>query len=259
MAIEIDEESRCAGCGYSLRGLSEPRCPECGMPFDPKDPTVEIPWLYRGALGRWETFWATVRLVLLKPGWFAEQARRPLYVDPVSPPRFRTVCVAIGAAAIATIVTIALWTRWADGRWMLAGLTWLATVPPAAAFLHLASVPLDLAGFESIRAQIRFRRLYHFTAAWIVLTVPALAFYVGMLVFGPATDTNLLALAMLAIPGAAWGVAITHFQVRAASRHAGWVVGHLLIIVLFWGLLGTFCGGGAVLLIGLTVGIARGG
>jgi hypothetical protein len=26
----------CAKCGYDLRGLPEPRCPECGTPFDPK-------------------------------------------------------------------------------------------------------------------------------------------------------------------------------------------------------------------------------
>lgn len=25
----------CAGCGYLLHGLPEPRCPECGQPFDP--------------------------------------------------------------------------------------------------------------------------------------------------------------------------------------------------------------------------------
>lgn len=25
----------CARCGYDLRGLVEPRCPECGTPFDP--------------------------------------------------------------------------------------------------------------------------------------------------------------------------------------------------------------------------------
>lgn len=34
----------CRNCGYLLRGLVVPRCPECGMPFDPKrlsgpDPT----------------------------------------------------------------------------------------------------------------------------------------------------------------------------------------------------------------------------
>lgn len=25
-----DRETRCRGCGYILRGISEPRCPECG-------------------------------------------------------------------------------------------------------------------------------------------------------------------------------------------------------------------------------------
>ena len=27
-----DGETRCRKCGYILRGLSEPRCPECGEP-----------------------------------------------------------------------------------------------------------------------------------------------------------------------------------------------------------------------------------
>ncbi len=26
----------CIKCGYSLTGLTEPRCPECGQPFEPK-------------------------------------------------------------------------------------------------------------------------------------------------------------------------------------------------------------------------------
>ena len=28
---------QCAHCGYDLRGLPEPRCPECGAPFVPAD------------------------------------------------------------------------------------------------------------------------------------------------------------------------------------------------------------------------------
>jgi hypothetical protein len=31
---EVDP-MRCKTCGYSLRGLVEPRCPECNTPFDP--------------------------------------------------------------------------------------------------------------------------------------------------------------------------------------------------------------------------------
>lgn len=32
------EEGFCAKCRYPLRGLPEPRCPECGKAFDPSDP-----------------------------------------------------------------------------------------------------------------------------------------------------------------------------------------------------------------------------
>jgi hypothetical protein len=30
-------EGKCVRCGYLLRGLTEPRCPECGTPFNPDD------------------------------------------------------------------------------------------------------------------------------------------------------------------------------------------------------------------------------
>ncbi len=29
----LQAENRCTRCGYDLRGLTEPRCPECGTPF----------------------------------------------------------------------------------------------------------------------------------------------------------------------------------------------------------------------------------
>jgi hypothetical protein len=35
---QIPEAAQCRGCGYSLRGLPEFRCPECGLAFDPTDP-----------------------------------------------------------------------------------------------------------------------------------------------------------------------------------------------------------------------------
>ncbi len=33
---------RCVKCGYDLWGLTEPRCPECGMPF-PKESMFWLP------------------------------------------------------------------------------------------------------------------------------------------------------------------------------------------------------------------------
>lgn len=58
----------CLACGYSLRNLPTPTCPECGRPFDPADPrTIGLghplrPWQ------RWllrPTSWPTIALPLL--------------------------------------------------------------------------------------------------------------------------------------------------------------------------------------------------
>ena len=32
-APPLDNETRCRKCGYILRGITEPRCPECGEPI----------------------------------------------------------------------------------------------------------------------------------------------------------------------------------------------------------------------------------
>lgn len=42
--VEVDRE--CRKCGYNLRGLQDPRCPECGEPFflDPKTSSSEDVW-----------------------------------------------------------------------------------------------------------------------------------------------------------------------------------------------------------------------
>lgn len=32
--IGYDPLTQCTSCGYPIRGLTEPRCPECGRPFD---------------------------------------------------------------------------------------------------------------------------------------------------------------------------------------------------------------------------------
>jgi hypothetical protein len=36
-ALQIPDNARCLGCGYLLRGLTTPRCPECGRAFNPGD------------------------------------------------------------------------------------------------------------------------------------------------------------------------------------------------------------------------------
>jgi hypothetical protein len=34
MVATVPANALCIGCNYPLRGLTEPRCPECGRPFD---------------------------------------------------------------------------------------------------------------------------------------------------------------------------------------------------------------------------------
>ena len=37
----------CRSCRYGLAGLEAGRCPECGLPFDPTDPTTYVDWRYK--------------------------------------------------------------------------------------------------------------------------------------------------------------------------------------------------------------------
>jgi hypothetical protein len=56
----IPENAHCIGCGYPLRELPQPRCPECGRGFDPGDPRTFLP---SRALS------AVERLAGSPPGW----------------------------------------------------------------------------------------------------------------------------------------------------------------------------------------------
>lgn len=46
-------EGYCWECGYALRGLETPRCPECGRSFDPTDPTTMNTGRVVGPVTRW--------------------------------------------------------------------------------------------------------------------------------------------------------------------------------------------------------------
>jgi uncharacterized protein YneF (UPF0154 family) len=59
-----DKVGACWECGYSLRGLETPRCPECGRAFNPNDPTTMNMGIAVGPVKRW---------LMRPPGW-------PLYL-----------------------------------------------------------------------------------------------------------------------------------------------------------------------------------
>lgn len=56
MPIQVPEQARCLTCGYQLRGLDEPVCPECSRQFDPDDPktfNADPPKRWRRRLIKW--------------------------------------------------------------------------------------------------------------------------------------------------------------------------------------------------------------
>ena len=82
-AVPADQDAFCIHCQYNLRGLTEPRCPECGKPFDPAAlNTSLIPWVHRRGIGRFRAFWRTIWRVTFSP-------RRLLLPEVARPARFR--------------------------------------------------------------------------------------------------------------------------------------------------------------------------
>ena len=89
--VTIPESARCWGCGYSLRGLGENRCPECGRGFEPRD---RRSFRYDGSRRWWvdwltsppmlfmiwlQVFWALASMVALSvPGEVGERTIRLL-------------------------------------------------------------------------------------------------------------------------------------------------------------------------------------
>lgn len=73
MAVTVPDTARCLSCGYLLRGLPEPVCPECGTRFDPENPET-----------------------------YSDPARRGRTLKPLKPPTL-SYLVLVGAAAAALI------------------------------------------------------------------------------------------------------------------------------------------------------------
>lgn len=95
-----DEEQYCSGCGYSLRGLPGPRCPECGLELTAST-GARIPWEIRREIGHWKAFWRTVVLGTFRPGRLGGAVGGP--VDETSGVRFRRVVLTLVAVGVVGI------------------------------------------------------------------------------------------------------------------------------------------------------------
>jgi hypothetical protein len=96
----------CPGCGYDLRALSSDRCPECGLTIDPNRNGI-IPWESRKSLGRFRSFFRTLRVASFRPTHLALAVSAP--VDLRSARLFRRIVIVV--AAIPSFVVIMMTGR----------------------------------------------------------------------------------------------------------------------------------------------------
>lgn len=107
---EVPDTASCLGCGYSLRGLPENVCPECGRGFVPDAPK-------------------TYRVASVKPRW-------PFL--PEAPPRWQAVVLPIG-----TVVYV-YWSSEPGGLLASVGISTCIIIPVGLA--ALAALALDFVG-----------------------------------------------------------------------------------------------------------------
>jgi hypothetical protein len=88
------DHKRCLGCGYILDHLPEPRCPECGRGFDPKDDTTYFVGLRSGrSLLIWAILGAAVIAALLASSLVQRLSRQDVVDMPSIGSMMTEVCV----------------------------------------------------------------------------------------------------------------------------------------------------------------------
>jgi hypothetical protein len=148
-SVKIPSHARCRGCGYALRDLPEPRCPECGRTFDPSDPDT----VYLGRLQYARTrVWPTLRALLAPrrmtlPRLAADAALAGLLATAYSRIDMRIASTAVGVMNVLLLAWLALVLlgaalmavrpRWRDtpARWKHAQRWWVLSLILAAAAL----------------------------------------------------------------------------------------------------------------------------
>lgn len=175
-ALPVPPSALCGGCNYPLRGLAEPRCPECGRGFDPNDPRTMNLGRPTTALARW---------ALAPPG-------RPLAGLALFAAAFTLAATSVPGSYVLVLLSAVL-------LWCVCGAWWLLRV--------LTAVVVDL--IYRRRAQRSAGGLWRWgvapalvalTVAAVKLGLPARAAY---RLSRPAMD-RLAARTMAAPPGTRW-------------------------------------------------------
>lgn len=230
----------CARCGYDVRALTEPRCPECGLAFDPHaQPLADVPWFRREQIGAVRAYYRTVWLVLSRPRRLAEQVGRDVEVDARGAAAFRRVTIWLASLSIATATF--LMAAFDGGGFLgrMPAIAFIVALAGALLFFHVTTwIDHNLAG-PTLFARDRFARLQNFCCAALGLA-PVLPLLVllgrapaarGLIL--PGVTYAALPLAALAIL-AAWWASDVLFHRRAGRASLSAATIHAATIPLFW-------------------------
>ncbi|HEX8523109.1 MAG TPA: zinc ribbon domain-containing protein [Tepidisphaeraceae bacterium] len=99
----------CPHCGYSLRGITSARCPECGSAIDWDAVTKStISWIHRKRIGRWKAYVRTAAVAIRDPKQLAAEVRHPVTLaDALAFRRMTTLIAFFPTALLAT--SLYLW------------------------------------------------------------------------------------------------------------------------------------------------------
>lgn len=103
----------CPQCDYNLRGLTSPRCPECGFAVDAvlAGESV-IPWVRRKHLGFWSAYWRTVWVATFRQRKLRNAMARP--VSFAESQRFRWTTILFAYVPLLAVTALAYWVWWGD-------------------------------------------------------------------------------------------------------------------------------------------------
>jgi hypothetical protein len=268
---EMTVERFCPGCGYDLRGIASERCPECGTPFDPNEPTEsQIPWSHRHTLGKFKALRRTIRLATFNPKQFATEINRPVsFADAVS---FRRIVtwIACAPAMVAAVIGYVEIFRLLDKQWYpedVAGSViqwvglpvamvsvWLWTyccTGVASYFFHPKRLPL--------RQQNRAVAISYYACApmayWPLTAGIYVLLILGVAFASDSRDPSILAVALVSVVGMLlifthiWLVFRTPSVLLMRTTHCGggFVLPFVLLLLSWW-----------FLLLLLTVGVING-
>jgi hypothetical protein len=223
-----EKVSRCCdGCGYDLRGIVEPRCPECGLEFDPIAPPIaNVPWFHRRRIGWLTALWRTFWLATVQTQWLVDEVQRDTALDRHAAQAFRWICV--GVATCSTALAMGLWL---DPRPPVQ-VGFVLTAVPLLVFFHMATMLMYSIGFDSPGRLARFETLHDFTAAPLLL-MPIVPIACGLRLL--ANKDPIGAILPAGVIVVIWFGCKLWYQTRAAGREAIRRLFQAALLVMVWG------------------------